>query len=183
MVRRVFRGVPTLMVEPQASKRGYLEQVRADLPEVRYASQVLSARAGETVTFYEMETGSSFLPEQSNAARRTTQMTTSTLDNIAADVPGNSLFLKIDVQGAELQVLNGGAKTLERARVVQLETALLPYNKGAPSVLEVLSYMEVRGFHPFDLSGFSRVQGHLVQVDILFARRDDTALRPDFINF
>lgn len=183
LARRVFEDVPALMIEPQFAKKPFLEKACSELPQVRYVSALLSGAAGEIVTFYEMETGSSFLPEQSNAERREVQLSTAVLDQVAAALPGQELFLKIDVQGAELQVLEGGAKTLNRARVVQLEIALLSYNEGAPSMVEVLSYMEARGLHPFDIAGLTRLRGHLVQIDLLFARDCDMALRPKFIKF
>lgn len=181
LARRHFNA-PVLMVEAQAAKRPYLDRVCADLPRTMVESAVLGATAGETVTFYEMETGSSFLPEQSNAPRTATTLITSTLDTIAATLPGEALFLKIDVQGAELHVLTGGTATLARCALVQLEVAVLSYNEGAPTMLEVLSWMDARGFVPFDLSGESRPMGHLVQIDILFVPRA-SKLRPDFIEF
>jgi FkbM family methyltransferase len=182
MARNVFGDVPSLMVEANAAKRSILDEVCVSLPLTHYVSAVLSSSAGEVVTFYEMETGSSFLAEQSNAPRTKTTLTTQTLDEVAKDIPGSSIFLKIDVQGAELHVLAGGPDTVARASLVQLEVAMLPYNKGAPTILEVLSYMDERGFVPLDISGESRLTGHLVQIDLLFAQRE-SALRPKFITF
>lgn len=182
LARTQFGEIPSLMVEPQAAKRPFLEAVCSDFPLARYVSTVLSASAGETVTFYEMLSGSSFLQERSNAPRTETKLTTRTLDEVAADLPGSSLFLKIDVQGAELLVLAGGQDTLARSEVVQLEVALLPYNEGAPTFLEVLFYMDERGFVPFDFSGESRPNGHLVQIDMIFVRRE-SPLRPKTISF
>ena len=179
MARRVF-PVPALMVEAQRSKRERLEALCNS--NVRLAPCVLASEAGKLVTFYEMETGSSFFEEQSNAARKPGTYETQTLDNVAAGMSG-PLFLKIDVQGAELEVLKGGEETLKLCEVVQLEVALLPYNKGAPTFLEVVSYMDGKGFVPLDVSGFSRPNGvDLVQIDMLFARRD-SPLRPQFIEF
>ena len=182
LASKVFGEVPSLMVEAQAAKTPALDQVCADLALARYVSTVLSGKAGETVTFYEMETGSSFLAEQSNAPRSETKLITRTLDELAEHLPGSSLFLKIDVQGAELHVLAGGQQTLARAAVVQLEVALIPYNKGAPTMIEVLSYMDERGFVPFDISGESRPTGHLVQIDMLFVP-SASKLRPTSIVF
>ncbi len=180
LVRRIFAGVPVLMVEAQQSKKARLEALCGN--GVSLASAVLGAEAGRTVTFYEMETGSSYFEEQSNAPRKASTYTTDTLDNVAAGMAG-PLFLKIDVQGAELEVLKGGEETLKRCELVQLEVAMLPYNKGAPTFFEVLSYMEERDFVPLDVSGFSRPNGvDLVQIDMLFVRRD-SSLRPTFIEF
>lgn len=179
MVRRVF-DAPVLMVEAQKDKKQHLEAM-CDA-NVHLASCVLSAEVGKFVTFYEMETGSSFFEEQSNAPRKSDVYVTDTLDHVADGMPG-PLFLKIDVQGAELEVLKGGQKTLSRCEFVQLEVAMLPYNKGAPTFLEVVTYMDNRNFVPLDISGLSRPNGiDLVQVDLLFARRD-SALRPAFIQF
>lgn len=185
LARSIFPKAPVLMIEAQEAKKPYLDAVCAEMAGTRYASTVLGAASGEVVTFYEMETGSSFLPEQSNAPRVEKRLVTRTLDEVAGELlPGPaSLFLKIDVQGAELQVLAGGEETLARSEVVQLEVAMLPYNKGAPTMLEVISYMDDRELVPFDISGSSRPNGcDLVQIDILFTRRG-SALRPDYFAF
>lgn len=180
LARRVFPGTPVIMVEAQESKRTKLEALCGQ--GVSFASVVLASEAGRVVTFFEMETGSSLFEEQSNAPRESKSYVTDTLDNIAAGL-GGPLFLKLDVQGAELEVLKGGEETLARCEVIQLEVAMLPYNEGAPTFLEVLSYMDERGFVPLDVSGFSRPNGiDLVQIDMLFAQRD-SPLRPRFIEF
>jgi hypothetical protein len=61
--------------------------------------------------------------------------------------------------------------------------ALLPYNEGAPTLLEVVSHMDGRGWVPFDLSGFSRPNGQdLAQIDLLFVPRD-SPLRQTYFTF
>lgn len=182
LVRRVFADVPVLMIEPQQAKKALLDDVCAELPGTRYASAVLSRRKGERVEFFEMETGSSYFPERSDASRRSVTLETTTLDEIASNIPG-PIFLKIDVQGAELQVLSGGERVLALCELVQLEVALVPYNEGAPTMLEVLRYMDERGFVPLDISGFTRPNGiDLAQIDLLFAPRS-SSLRTTFFHF
>lgn len=182
MARSVFPDAASLVVEPQASKATILQRLAQDLPDTQYVSALLAAEAGREVTFYEMETGSSIFPEQSNVPRRETHFVTRTLDEIAAGAE-HPAFLKIDAQGAELEILKGAAATLEKCEVVQLEVALLPYNAGAPVFLETVTHMDGLGFVPHDFSGFSRPGGvDLVQVDILFVRKT-SALRPTFFNF
>lgn len=182
MVRGIFPGVPVLMVEAQKAKAARLEALCSELGGVSLASAVLGAEAGKEVTFYEMETGSSYFPERSNAPRTSTTYVTRTLDDVAASLEG-PLFLKVDVQGAELEVLGGGPRTLERSEVVQLEVPFVSYNEGAPTLLDVMRFMNEREFVPIDVSGFSRPNGiDLVQADFLFVRRS-SPLRPDFIKF
>ena len=182
MANRVFGPIPTLMIEAQPGKVQFLEQVCRDLPNVTFRSAVLGEVAGQAITFYEMETGSSIMPERSNVARIERSFVSQTLDDVA-QAAGDSLFLKIDVQGAELCVLRGGTRTLARASLVQLEVALLPYNEGAPAMLEVMNFMDAHDFVPYDFCGFSRpTGGDLIQIDILFAPRRSN-LRPTHFEF
>jgi len=182
MVREIFPNVPVLMVEAQKGKAARLEALCSELDSVRLASAVLGSEPGKEVTFYEMETGSSYFPERSNAPRTATTYVTRTLDEVAGSL-GGSLFLKIDVQGAELEVLAGGVKTLEASEVVQLEVPFVTYNEGAPTLLDVMRFMAERDFVPIDVSGFSRPNGiDLVQADFIFVRRN-SPLRSNFIRF
>lgn len=182
LVRRVFPGVPVLMVEPQSAKRAVLEQTSRELPGVRYVEALLGRRSGTRVHFFEMETGSSMFSENSNAPRTEREIATQTLDEVAGSLLSPT-FLKIDVQGAELEVLEGAHRTLAACEVVQLEVALVPYNEGAPNFLEVLTYMASHDFAPFDVSGLTRPNGvDLAQMDLLFARTGSN-LRRKFFEF
>ena len=54
---------------------------------------------------------------------------------------------------------------------------------GHPAVrILLLKGMDERGFVPFDFSGESRPNGHLVQIDLIFVRRE-SPLRPTSIIF
>jgi FkbM family methyltransferase len=55
-------------------------------------------------------------------------------------------LIKIDVQGAELDVLKGASKCLENADDLILELQHTDYNKGAPKVDEVVQYLKSIGF-------------------------------------
>ena len=171
----VFGHVPTLLVEPQRAKHALLQKLCQSVPDCRLAPTVLSDIEGDTVTFYEMETGSSLLPERSNAPRKEVSLVTTTLDQLLFDHANT--FLKIDAQGAELQILRGGMETLQRVSLVQLEAAVAEYNEGAPSLRQVLEFMETLSFSLLDISGWTRLQSHLVQVDLLFVPAN-SPLRP-----
>ena len=181
LANSIFGPVPILMVEAQNEKVPALERVIADIPNARLVSAALSDTTGTELTFYEMETGSSLFAEQSSAVRTKTTVLTQRLDDIASGT-GENVFLKIDVQGAELKVLNGGLQTLERCELVQLEVALLQYNEGAPLMAEVIAFMAEMGFHPTELAGLSRPGDVLVQLDLLFAKHA-SKLRQDFFVF
>lgn len=168
LAKSCFPAASVLMCEAQPGKLPLLQKVCGEFPDVRLESAVIAARSGETVDFSEMETGSSIFPENSNVARTVRKLQTRTLDEVTAGLEGPS-FLKIDVQGAELEVLKGGARFLDQCDLVQLEVALQDYNRGAPGFLEVIGFMNERQFVPYDFSGWSRPNGvDLVQVDIMF---------------
>jgi FkbM family methyltransferase len=168
LARRIFPDTSILMIEPLSSKAESLNALANSSERTRFVDALLGAEAGHTVTFYEAGTGSSVHREQSNVEFKETSLQTSRLDDVAAQLDG-PIFLKLDVQGAELEVLAGGSKTLDRSDLVQLEVALLPYNEGAATFLQVIEYLDQRGFVPFDIAGMIRPTGaELVQVDMLF---------------
>lgn len=180
-VRTIFAQCPILMVEAQASLEPELARACGEIDRAQYQIALLGPAEGEERAFFEMGTGSSLLPENSNVARTQTVSVTRTLDTLAGEVmpDAQAIFLKLDVQGAELMILAGAAATLERCAAVQLEVALLPYNAGAPLLDEVVAYLAQRSLLVTEVSGFSRPGDHLVQIDLVFARAG-SPLRPEF---
>jgi FkbM family methyltransferase len=96
-----------------------------------------------------------------------------TLDAIADELPG-PLVIKVDVEGAELDVLRGATTVLARTELVLLETSLFEFLPGQPLVHEVVSFMAERGFVIYDVFGghLRLLDGALAQVDLAFARGD-----------
>ena len=83
---------------------------------------------------------------------------------------GGSVFTKIDVQGYELQVLEGGPATLERSSLVQLEMSLLALYDTAPTYRDVIQFMAQHGYQLVGLEpGIAARTGVLLQADGLFA--------------
>ena len=101
------------------------------------------------------------------------------LDAAAAGVvpPRASLLMKIDTQGYEREVLDGASGLLDRTVAVQLELSLVPLYEQAPSLVEMVTYLENRGFEMFGLVPVFRDQrdGRLLQVDGIFIRRSGNA--------
>jgi len=55
-------------------------------------------------------------------------------------------LVKIDVQGSELDVINGGLETLKHAKYLIVELQHTDYNQGAPKADVSLPYIESLGF-------------------------------------
>lgn len=178
--KSVFPGTRIFMVEAQEAKRPILERVAAGFGDVSMEIALLGPREGEQVRFHEMETGSSVFAESSPYQRKTTERTTRTLDGIvsAAALPRVD-FLKLDVQGYELEVLKGAPRILQQAEAVLMETSLVPVNAGCPPFAEVIASMATAGFRLFDFcSQVRRTDGVLWQTDLLFLREGSPFL-PD----
>jgi FkbM family methyltransferase len=83
-------------------------------------------------------------------------------------------LLKIDVQGAELDVLAGASQTLTETELVFVEVSLFQFYKGGPVFNDVTAHMAGLGFVPYDLVGglYRPLDGALAQVDVVFAREN-----------
>jgi FkbM family methyltransferase len=97
-----------------------------------------------------------------------------TLDDIVPSlIPGRgAILLKVDTQGYEMEVLKGAAVTLRRTVALQLELSLTELYEGAPTMTEMISFVQEQGFELFSLvPGFwDRQTGRLLQMDGFFVR-------------
>jgi FkbM family methyltransferase len=98
------------------------------------------------------------------------------LDDAAASLlPRDGLvFLKIDTQGYEEEVLAGASEVLTNVCALQLEMSIQPLYHGAPSLRRILDLSEMLGFQLHGLlPGFhDQKSGALLQIDGLFLRTD-----------
>jgi FkbM family methyltransferase len=83
-------------------------------------------------------------------------------------------FVKIDVQGAELDVLNGGTELIRKADYILIEVPVVEYNSGAPPAENIFAKLKEMGFHCAEAVEFHRLgsvmNGNLLQMDFLFER-------------
>ena len=78
-------------------------------------------------------------------------------------------LIKLDVQGAELDILEGGRKTITRSKYVLIETSLVVYNHGAPMVDAIVPKMKEYGFYMEDILDYLKFnKNQISQMDILF---------------
>jgi FkbM family methyltransferase len=182
LFKAVFPDSAVVMVEPQEAKRGLLEAVCGRFGSaVELRTDLLGAVSGQAVKFVEMETGSSVYEEQSPYPRRVVEKTTRALDDVLGVRAGAVDFLKLDVQGYELEVLRGAGRTLRAAQAVLTEASLVPTNRGTPLFAEVVRFLDDAGFRLADVCGLSwRKDGVLWQTDLLFVRADGP-LVPDAV--
>jgi len=85
---------------------------------------------------------------------------------------GERLYLKMDVQGFEREVLEGASISLGRVVGIQLEMSLVPLYYGGTLFPEMMKYLEEKGYSLMSLeSGFTDpASARLLQVDGIFFR-------------
>lgn len=80
------------------------------------------------------------------------QVNLMTLDRLQQQEGFNTVdFLKIDTQGSELEVLNGGPKLLPSVRVVQVESNFIPQYEGSSTFSEVDLCLREAGFRLYNI--------------------------------
>ena len=81
------------------------------------------------------------------------------------------LLIKIDVEGAELEVLRGAVKTLRDTEIVICEVGVEPRHTGQAELADVLVFMRSQGFRLFDIVDMDASRnGALSYVDAVFAK-------------
>ena len=177
LAAEVFPQSRIIMVEADSECEPQLRAVAATLgSRASLHLTLLGPEARADTVFHSMGMGSSVLEELTSTPRLDKHLPMQTLDALLAGADAaehSSLLLKLDVQGYELEVLRGGTEALEAADVLVSEVSLLPYNRGAPLMPEVMAYLDERGFAPYDLAGTVRryEDAALFQVDMVFARK------------
>ena len=126
---------------------------------IQYHIDVLSDQDGREVTFYispEHPSGNSYYRENPDINRSAEEYFSEsharvikavTLDTVvrAKKWPMPDL-IKMDVQGAEMDILKGAQHCLQTCRDLILELQTVEYNCGAPLRDEVIAYVEACGF-------------------------------------
>lgn len=148
-VQAFLRHFPRSSVLSIEANPDNLPHLRAVNPDSLQAC--LAETAGERRTFYlpnpaveRINTGASLYREvlPGYAEPICLELETSTLDHLNREFD----LIKLDVQGAELDVLRGGSTTLDLTKFVMIELGLSCYNHNAPLAAEVIAYLHSRNF-------------------------------------
>lgn len=124
-----------------------------------YHIGLLSDKAGKEVVFYQNDYhpgGNSYYrenvqvnPEANNYFNESHRkiLQSDTLDDVVKqkNLPLPDL-IKMDIQGAELDVLRGGKNTVINAKHIILELQCVEWNRGAPFKDDVIAYMDSIGY-------------------------------------
>jgi FkbM family methyltransferase len=127
--------------------------------ELQYFIYALSNESGKQIKFYQNNdnfAGNSYYKENSKYSpaaeylfndKSIVEMTTTTLDDLVKyKMLNKPQLIKIDVQGAELDVLIGATESLKSCEHLIVELRDVEYNIGSPEKEVVIEYLASQGF-------------------------------------
>jgi FkbM family methyltransferase len=176
----LYEGFPDarlVLVEPLEEWRRHFEWV-----ELQRGADTIIAAAGSTPGEVEIfvhrapwcsSTLGGLRGEDADGTRRSVQVVR--LDDIAHERELVGPFVvKVDVEGAELDVLSGALEVLRTTDLVLLEVSLFEFIPGAPQFHDVVSWMHDHGFVVADLfDAHNRLlDGALARMDVAFVQAD-----------
>jgi FkbM family methyltransferase len=172
-VRKIFPAAQFVLFEANAENTPKLAASGE-----RFIIAALGSEDGAEKNFYipknAVMTGASLYKElsehYSTDKLRIATVKTRRLDAVAAEhrLPSPDL-IKLDVQGAELDVLAGAGPLLTHARALIVEVSLLAHNERAPLMAEVIAGIDRLGFKCVDILDVHKAPGGAaLQLDMLF---------------
>lgn len=168
--------------EPIDAVHAQLAAAAAGDPHWQVTRSAVGAQAGEVVIGVSHNTVFSSIKktteraarfDAASAAVRAETVPITTLDLAMRDVPGTRVFLKIDTQGFEQEVLAGAAETLARCVGLQLELPIEHFYEDVWSFEEALAFARGYGFVPAQIRpvNFSTIDSAVaVEFDCVFRR-------------
>ncbi len=165
-----------ILIEPLEEFEPYLSKVTEKFPNAEYMVAAVTQKTGNvTINVHPDLVGSSlYLEEEDSDVNGEPRIVHSiTLDKMCVEKELDGPFLiKVDVQGAELDVLMGATKTLSNTEYVILEISFFRFFTGGPQVFDVIRFMKEWGFVPYDIFDYQYrlLDGALSQVDMAFVK-------------
>ena len=142
----------------------------------KYHIGVLSNEIKDIKFYSKNHQGDSYYLEQTNFYEQNLKPENIKSDTLDSVVKKNKFefpdFIKIDTQGSELDILKVGSNTLSTCKLIYLECPVIDYNKNSPKFVNYIQSLNSLGYVPIDVCDISYVDKVLIQIDILFIKKN-----------
>ncbi len=171
----VYPQANFVLIEPQAEMAPFLNNLCASNPKMEWIQAGAGAENGElALTVWDDYQGSAFLTDEVHqmipyAQRR--QVPIITLNSLITEQKiATPDFVKIDVQGFEMEVLRGATRCLGQTELFILEAFLYHPQNARPNFYKIVSFMESYGYAIYDFTDMAHhpQNGALSQVNVCF---------------
>jgi FkbM family methyltransferase len=168
--------------EPNPAAFALLQKAAAGHSGWTQENAGLGSTEGElTLNVSELDVFSSFLPPTAEAAAfdaraatvRQVTVPVHRLEDRQGMATGKRVFIKIDTQGFEREVLQGAGSVLREAVGIQLELNIVPFYENVWSIEEAFAQMKRYGFVPAQFHAVNAMTSDpssMVEVDCVFRR-------------
>ena len=197
--KKQIPGFYAILFEPDVDSYNQLKEISSE--NIVVINQALSNNSGE-MKFYHCvssDLSSVYKPNHSVVKRfvdfplfgvvREERISVDTLENQLIKNGFDEIdFVKIDVQGHELAILNGGGKFIEQLIGIETEIEFVEFYEGQPLFEDVNKFMIAHGFELYDLQrSFSQIskdkkinkgrKGQLVCGNALYFRSPENVVK------
>lgn len=150
------------------------DDFRKELDQIGQFFCVVLGMRNEDRKFYfaqnkNKSTGSSLYKENSNVLFDEKTIPVKKLSDVVPDQ--NYDLIKLDVQGAELEIIEGSLDLFKKTKWVQLECPIYDNNDKAPRFYNYIAYMENIGFKVFDIDTIF-MNTKLMGIDFIFCNQE-----------
>ncbi len=182
MARRVWPEAETVGIEPSAEIAAKISGIYANDSKVRIEACAVADREGEATFHVTRDDQSSSIHAPSGSYAddrpgdgvvRTETVPLKRLESLLDGCDG-PMLLKVDVQGAELEVLKGTGDRLQDVSVILVEAPFENAYDGASGFDDIYAFLTSQGFAYEGSLGqlVSKRTGRVMQEDSIYVRRE-----------
>jgi FkbM family methyltransferase len=177
MAKLFFPNSSFLLIEPQIEMRQALDTLCKEFSDVHWVEAGAGSQPGKLVqTIWDDLQGSSFMPEVKEELLNSGKQREIEIITIDFLLQSRQLkipeLVKLDIQGFELEALKGANSLFGETEIFILEVSLYRFLPNTPTLKDVITFMDERGYEVYDIPGYLRrpYDGALGQIDIAFAK-------------
>ena len=183
VARRRFPEASIVCIEPLPKPRAALERCLNGAPRLTVVAAAATTTSGEAeFTVSRADDSSSLLPitdlqvntfPGTDPVAKVTVRTARLDEVVAAGEIRRPALLKVDVQGSELDALQGAGEVLDEVDTVLVECSFVEFYRGQAHADDVVRFLHDRGFRLEGIRPGHLDKGSATQADLLFERVND----------